>query len=863
MRYEIQRNELLCLLDKGLNYPLTLIVAAPGFGKTTLLGQWQVHSAGNTVIKLDASTRDDSPLSIFKKIFNELKKSTPLWDAPFFNFFKTEQLVSTDAMVDILVQAFNLVDNRLVIIIDDFHNLKDAFVSTVFCQLIAHLPGHVSLVLSSRMHPEFSVSRLKLAERILVIDGNDLKLTKQDITYLSLEITGKELEESKILTLYTQTEGWIVGVKLALLAYVRSGESALNSFSGNQPELLNYFGFEVLKHLTEDARKFVLSSALFEHFDVELCRQVFGPESAIILERLAAQELFIVPVNDVHGAFRYHSLLQEFLQSRLLVEEGASYVNYIHRCAAEYFLTKHLLSQAIRHASLCGDEDYYNSVLATSCNEWIKSGEFESVFSSLSGISDEITRKKSSLSIPLIYACIFSRRFNQARYYLEILQHGDVADQASVKFLESVLALFQRDAEVFDDARAKYFTRTHENTDMRAVSMVIIAYIFLYKGQLEPALIAANDAKEYLSKAGYTFLESYADLVVILCDRYMGRGVEAAQYMTELYSHLDEQHKTPVWVNLATGMMVVYYEQNQLESAVDLCQKLLPVVSFSCATEVVSTVYLSYSRLLHIQGEKQKAFKLLDQLDRILVFGRYDRFQSQIVQELMRQAVVEQSVSSADGIAQKYDLSLWIEQEAWRDEAYYQESRERYGLASVYWLTAKGRYDRASDILTKLIATLDKQGIKTRALIAHCNLLVVNYHQGNRDIVINQLKKLLERYGLACFSRTVFDESPGLDSVFKHALSRNRIELPVVFRELFEDQLKETETTHQPSLNPNIVLTEKELEIFELLAAGLSNTDISKQTGIALSTTKWHLKNIYAKLGVSNRSGAMMLAHQR
>ncbi len=56
-----------------------------------------------------------------------------------------------------------------------------------------------------------------------------------------------------------------------------------------------------------------------------------------------------------------------------------------------------------------------------------------------------------------------------------------------------------------------------------------------------------------------------------------------------------------------------------------------------------------------------------------------------------------------------------------------------------------------------------------------------------------------------------------------------------------------------------ISLTGKEQEIMELLVRGLDNSSISKQTGIALSTTKWHLKNIYAKLGVSNRTEAIRL----
>lgn len=863
MSYEIQRSELLSLIDKGRNYPLTLIVAAPGFGKTTLLNQWQAHAIHCPVIRLNLTIRDTADHSIFKKILNELKKIAPLWEAPFYNFFKSGRYISEGDMIDILIQAFELIEGPLVLMFDDYHLINDPYITAVFSELVVSLPPHVSLIISTRMPPDFPISRFKLEERILVIDYNDLKLQRNEIKQLGEGISGTEMKDEQISTLYSQTEGWVVGAKLALLAYIKSGDAALSTFNGNQPELLNYFGYEVLKYLTDDVRKFVLTSALFESFNASLCNAVIGPDSEILIEKLLAQGLFLMPDHNELGSFRFHSLLQEFLQNRLLVEEGREYINQVHRRSSDYFMKSKKYTQAIKHAAICDDLEYYHCILERSCHEWIKLGEFEATLSVLSGFSDQQLLSRQALIVPLVYALIFSRRFNQAHYYLDLLGQADNSEETNSEFLAAVLALFQRDAEAFEGISVDIFTKTHTNMDMRAISLVIIAYIFLYKGQLESALIAANDAKVFLSKVGHQFLESYADLVVILCDRYMGRGEEAVQYMTDVYRHVDERVENPVWVNLGTGMAVVYYEQNQIDSAINLCQKLLPCVNSSCATEVVANVYLCFSRLLHIKGDNQKAIKLLDQLNRVLVFGRYDRFQSQIIQEKMRQAVVNESQTLVDSIAEKYDLMSWVENEEWRDVGYYQESKERYSLASAYWLISKGRYERARDILTKLVSTLERQGIKTRALIARCNLLVVTYLQGNQDIAINQLKKIIDQYSLVCFSRSVFDESIGLNTVFKKALSQNRLVLPAIFTDIFEDQFKEVENPSVVSLNPSALLTEKEMEIFELLAEGLPNLEISKQTGIALSTTKWHLKNIYGKLGVSSRSAAMMVAHQR
>ena len=154
---------------------------------------------------------------------------------------------------------------------------------------------------------------------------------------------------------------------------------------------------------------------------------------------------------------------------------------------------------------------------------------------------------------------------------------------------------------------------------------------------------------------------------------------------------------------------------------------------------------------------------------------------------------------------------------------------------------------------------LEDSEVKTRALIARCNLASINFIEGNKSMAVNQLRRLLQRYGLVCFSRTVFDETPGLEQVFQYAMNLKRIDLPSIFTDLYHDLLC---STMKEEVRPEKLLTGKELEIFELLAAGLTNADISKQSDIALSTTKWHLKNIYTKLGVTNRSGAMVVAHK-
>jgi len=871
------RNEPLSLLNKGLTHPLVLIVAAPGFGKSVLLAQWQETLGERRVVRLDILAKHDGRV-VFQRIIASLKSITPMWDASSFNLFKSELPLIPDGLIDVLIQAFEQIEQSLVIILDDFHHLQCTETHDAFSELICRLPKHVNIVIASRMYPMFPLSRFKLEERVFVVDGNDLKLKESELIELGKQISGSLLALDHASKLLKQTEGWFVGVKIALLAYDRIGQAALDSFDGSQPELLNYFGYEVLKNLTSDVRKFVLSSVLFERFDKALCEHVLDVEkSALILEKVAAQELFLMPIPGQSGFYRYHPLLQEFLRNRLEIEEGKSYINYLHRKSAGYFLQNGRLSSAIRHASQCNDLDYYYFVLSTVSHHWIKRGQFDLAIDSVIELSDAELEVRPLLLVPLIYAQIFSRRFNQAEYYLEVLKRtlssrnikeeyaserineGEFLQVAH--FLERLLQLFRLDMDTLEEVDMSVFSMSHSNFDMRALSMIILAYVKLNQGDFSQAFKMANDAKVLLSKIEHKFLASYADLIIVLCDRYLGRGLEAIQSMNAIYGEVDKEIKNPVWVNLATGMMVTYYEQNTLDEAIELSEALLPLVNFACVTEVVTTVYLYYSRLQHIRGNKLKSAKLLVQLERILLLGNYERFHSQLVQEKMRQALIDDASEVADELYQKYDLSGFMGEGGRVKQGCYHESRERYALAAVYYLVSKGQYEECYVILTELISVLEGSEVKMRALIARCNLLSINFIEGNKAMAVSQLKRMIQRYGLVCFSRSVFDESPGLDKVFRYAMGLKRVELPEMFTEIFTDLLRPV-GRGAVSIKPEKILTSKELDVFELLAAGLTNADISKQSDIALSTTKWHLKNIYTKLGVANRSGAMMIAHK-
>lgn len=176
---------------------------------------------------------------------------------------------------------------------------------------------------------------------------------------------------------------------------------------------------------------------------------------------------------------------------------------------------------------------------------------------------------------------------------------------------------------------------------------------------------------------------------------------------------------------------------------------------------------------------------------------------------------------------------------------------------------ASARHGEAEAALILLRDVINRAGIRSRGAIMEANLLVLAGKHGSDMEQLRGIETLISRHGLMNINRSVFDEAPGLGGLMSDLWRRGRLCLPDFYTQLFSG-IFDQEPEQQPlDVDPASVLTPKEFEIFELLQNGLSNARISEQTGVSVTTTKWHLKNIYSKLGVSNRTEAVLRATPR
>lgn len=860
------RAELLELLGRCEQFPLTVLLAPAGSGKSTLLAHWQAGGSTRRVAYFPLQARDNEPVRFFRQLAEGIRVEVEDFDVSWFNPFAAEMYQAPDVVGEYLADALNRIEGDLYVVFDDFQFISQSIILDVLSAMLDRLSGGVRVVISGRNHPGFSLSRLKLENKLLHIDQHDMRLSHQQIQQLNTHLGGAELSQDYVDSLMTMTEGWMAGVKVALLAYTRFGTVALERFNGSQPEIVDYFGHVVIKRLPPQMHDFLLSCSIFERFDGELCDQVLGRSgSALLLEDLAARELFMLPVQQFPGHYRYHALLHDFLAKRLVMHQPQQ-VPHLHRRAAMYFHERGDLEQALQHAQRSGDSPLFRTLLEECCERWVHGGHFADVLKWLEPLNEAELRGHPRLLVPMILSLTLSRRFHQAHYCVEELavarsdQPGLDAPTRLVLTLN--LELFQHDLAFDPGERWRELLAPAISSDTRALAQTILAYHHLMHSRLEQSIQLALEAKALLGRTGQLFLESYADLIIAMCNRNAGRATSARKDVCQDYQRTERS--SPAWINRATAMVVALYEQNQLAAAQQLCEDLMAMVNSASATETIATVHITLSRLLHRRQSQGRAGRLLEQLARILQLGNYQRFTSQVVQESMRQAFLDGRPAVLDALAQRLGIEERLAAGEWERVRPYEECWERYGLAAVYWLVMRGAQPRACRILKVLAQSLQQSEMKARALVVEANLLVQSAPQLEPEQRVKALQELVQRFGIVNINRSVFDEAPGFAEAVFGLLGSGELQAPDAYREAYAEFLQ-ADTQPAAAQLPDLVgqLTGKEAEIFACLVRGLSNTEISASTGIALSTTKWHLKNIYSKLNLSGRTEAILAMQQR
>ena len=237
-----------------------------------------------------------------------------------------------------IVNALAAMPEEIVIVLDDFHFIRDAACHDQVEFLVDSLPALAHLVIVTRADPGLRLGRLRASGGLAEIRADDLCFTADEASAL-LEHEGVHLSDRSVAQLMQRTEGWPAGLYLATLSLAgrEDPDEFVRAFSGGNRFVGDYLTEEVLSRHSPEVREFITSISILERFSASLCDHVVGTTaSATLLHDLSRTNLFVVPLGDDGVWFRFHHLFAAVARSELEITHPER-VRSLHARAAEWF----------------------------------------------------------------------------------------------------------------------------------------------------------------------------------------------------------------------------------------------------------------------------------------------------------------------------------------------------------------------------------------------------------------------------------------------------------------------------------------------------------------------------------------------
>ncbi len=255
--------------------------------------------------------------------------------------------------------------DEALLVLDDYHVISSQLVHSSLGFLLEHRPPGLQLALTSRSDPPLALARLRARGQLTELGAAELRFTPGEAAVLLAQVAaapggarpGAPLPDAVAAALAARTEGWAAGLQLAGLSLRGQNDVAgfVAAFTGSHRYVLDFLAEEVLEHQGEQVREFLLETSVLERLSGELCDAVTGrPGSQMLLEQVERARLFVVPLDEVRGWWRYHHLFADLLRARLQAEQPGR-VPGLHRNAAAWYAERGLADDAIRHAVAAGE----------------------------------------------------------------------------------------------------------------------------------------------------------------------------------------------------------------------------------------------------------------------------------------------------------------------------------------------------------------------------------------------------------------------------------------------------------------------------------------------------------------------------
>ncbi len=874
---------------------LILLSAPAGYGKTTLLTDWLAESR-TRVAWLTLSPEENEPVRFLSSVIAALQTICPGVGAAVLPWLQSPQAVPLQPCLAALAQDLLSQEDEPTLVLDDYQVITNAALHHLITDLVGQLPLHLHLLIATRTDPPLPLARLRAQGRLVEFRAADLRFDTPEIGLFVQAALLDVLCPDDLIELESRTQGWAAGVHLAALALRDQRDPSLfvRTFTGSHRFVFDYLSSEVLAHLPSRVLSFLVQTSILEHLCGPLCEAVtgqqHGQETLALIERA---NLFVSPLDDVQQWYRYHPLFADVLRRRLGKTHPAQ-IPVLHRRASQWYEQQGWIVEAMHHALLSQDLQWVAALLKThGLRLLMQRGEPSLVLAWSDALPLALLQADAELCILQAYVLVFTNRLEEAQARLSLAEQALQTDmparlshfvRVNAAILRCTMAL-QRGDLAYSVALAMHARDLiPPGRPERIVPGAFLACAYLVSGDVTPAMeqqitqvIAPVRAlgNQILALVDLTWL---ARLQVL--QGRLHRAMATYHEMEELFPRPPKQPAVIGSPSYYFGVGDVLREWNRLEDAE---RHLLQGMEWARGTmmdaETLTLGYTALARVYTAQGRHDEAARLLDdfaQVARLRAFVPH--LLARIHAERARVAWHGGDLEAALGWAEIVDLPRGVGHELAfattdehalfrRDELCYPEESTFLVLAEVRITQYRG--DPAHTSLDELLLLLERLRADAEKKLRWHSVLEILVLQalaasarGKRAQAIMTLKRALRLAQPEGYIRVFGDGGAAMSTLLRQVhregmLSDYVSRLLAACGDGMATNSQPPAESHVPLVEP---LTEREREVLWLLMEGTSNRQIAQRLVLSLGTVKKYLYTIYGKLGVENRTQAVIRA---
>jgi LuxR family maltose regulon positive regulatory protein len=865
----VPRARLIERLDAGLDGKLTLISAAAGFGKTTLVSEWVAalqtsplpggEGPGVRVAWLSLDEGDSDPTRFLAYLIAALQTVAPPVGQGALAALQAPQPPPPEAILTAVLNDLAALPDRFLLVLDDYHAVDAPLVDQALAFLLQNLPPPLHLVIASREDPPLPLARLRARGQLTELRAADLRFTPDEAAEFLNQVMGLSLSPAEMAALEARTEGWIAGLHLAALSMQGRTDTAafVETFSGSHRFVLDYLVEEVLQRQPAGVQDFLLRTAILDRLCGPLCDAVLQDGSASGQDTLAYLEranLFIVSLDNERRWYRYHHLFGELLRQRLHQQQPGAIAD-LHRLASLWYEDNDLELEAFHHAAAAGDLDRAERLLEGRGMPLLFRGAARPVLRWLASLPAAELNSRPSLWVTYASALLFISQVAGVEEKLQAAEAAlrDVEPDARIRDLlghiasiRATVAVTQHDAEAIIAQSQRSLAYLHPaNLPVRTAATWSLAYAHQLQGDRAAAgraYAAALAASEAMGHFIITLMSTLGVGNLQEADNQLAAAAGTFRRALQLAG----DPPLPVVCGAHLGLARISYQWNELDAAQEHGQQGLHLARQIEYTDRFVACELFLARLKLAQGDTAGATALLAAAEQA---ARQQNFVLQMPEIAALHVLVslrQGDLAAAAQAAQAHDAPL---------------SQARVVLA-------QGDTGAALAALAAYRQQAEARGWADERLKAMILQALACQAHGERDRAVSLLGEALALALSGGFVRVFVDEGPAMAQLLSRAAARGV--MPEYTARLLAAMAEEdaqpaagavrpASLAAQPLIEP---LSERELEVLRLIAQGLSNQEIGERLFLALDSVKGHNRHIFDKLEVQRRTEAVARARE-